>query len=77
MSCNFLKNNHFYEKGFFIELEFLSKFINSLGRIVEVPIDYYGLKGSEGKKNNIFIMINFLLKVFKISYKERNCVKNL
>ncbi len=77
MPCNFLKNNHFYEKGFFIELEFLSKFINSGGRIVEVPIDYYGRKGSEGKKNNIFIMINFLLKVFKISYKERSSVKNL
>lgn len=77
MPCDFLKNNNFYEKGFFIELEFLTKFINSGGVIIEVPINYSGRKASEGKKNNIFIMLNFLLKVFKISYKERRNIKHL
>ena len=53
-----------------MELEFLSKFVNQGGDIIEVPIDYFGRKKSDGKKNNIFIMIKFLITVFKISLKE-------
>ena len=71
MPINYLNNNKFSEQGFFIELEFLIKFINQGGEIIEVPINYFGRKKFEGKKNNIFIMFKFFFKVFYISIKER------
>ncbi len=70
MPSQFLKQNKFFEKGFYMELEFLSKFVNQGGDVIEVPIDYFGRKKSDGKKNNIFIMIKFFITIFKISLKE-------
>lgn len=75
MPTNFLINNKFSEQGFFIELEFLTKFINQGGEILEVPINYFGRKKFEGKKNNIFIMFEFLFKVFYISKREKKYSK--
>lgn len=62
----FLKNNSFFEKGFYTELEILAKFVKKNGPVLEVPISYKGRKFKDGKKNGIFIMLIFFLKIIKL-----------
>lgn len=50
----FFKNTDFYESGFSIEIEILTKFLKHNKSIFEVPITYFGRSISEGKKINIF-----------------------
>lgn len=67
---NFLIETTFKEKGFFLEIEFLSKFLENGGKILEVPINYFGRSKLEGKKNNIKIMIKFYFKVLSLGFKK-------
>ena len=69
---NFLIETTFKEKGFFLEIEFLSKFLENGGKILEVPINYFGRSKLEGKKNNIKIMIKFYFKVLSLGFKNSN-----
>ena len=72
-----LKKIDIKEKGFAIEVEVLSKFLNTKGKIIEVPISYDGRLFSEGKKIKFKDGIKIFLKIIKYSkfttfFKFRN-----
>jgi len=72
-----LKELDIKEKGFAIEVEVLSKFLNKRGRIIEVPISYDGRLFSEGKKIKLKDGIKIFIKIIKYSkfitfFKFRN-----
>ena len=60
----FLKHN-FYEKGFSIEIEMLSKFLKYNPSIIEVPISYTGRSYSEGKKIKTLDGFKYLYSTMK------------
>ena len=72
-----LKNLNIQEKGFAIEVEVLSKFLQRENKIIEVPINYDGRLYSEGKKIKFKDGINIFIKIIKYSkllsfFKFRN-----
>lgn len=62
-----LKKFDIKEKGFAIEVEVLSKFLKTQGRIIEVPISYDGRLFSEGKKIKLKDGIKIFIKIIKYS----------
>lgn len=72
-----LKKLDIKEKGFAIEVEVLSKFLQRENKIIEVPINYDGRLYSEGKKIKLKDGINILFKIIMYSklvsiFKFRN-----
>ncbi len=63
----FLKHN-FYEKGFSIEIEMLSKFLKYNPSIIEVPISYTGRSYSEGKKIKTLDGFKYLYSTMKYRF---------
>ena len=62
-----LKNLDIKEKGFAIEVEVLSKFLQGGSKIFEVPINYDGRLYSEGKKIKLKDGISIFIKIIKYS----------
>lgn len=62
-----LKKMNLSEKGFGIEVEVLSKYIRSRGKILETPIKYRGRTYEDGKKIRIKDGLNILFKIIKFS----------
>ena len=62
-----LKKMNLSEKGFGIEVEVLSKYIRSGGKILETPIKYRGRTYEDGKKIRIKDGLNILFKIIKFS----------
>lgn len=62
-----LKNLDIKEKGFAIEVEVLSKFLQGGSKIFEVPINYDGRLYSEGKKIKLKDGISIFTKIIKYS----------
>ena len=72
-----MKNLNIQEKGFALEVEVLSKFLQRENKIIEVPINYDGRLYSEGKKIKFKDGINIFIKIIKYSkllsfFKFRN-----
>lgn len=70
---NFFKNVDFFENGFSIEVELLSKFLKYNKSVIEVPIAYNGRSYSEGKKiktiDGYYYLYNIIkYKLSKLSY---------
>ena len=57
-----LKNLNIQEKGFAIEVEVLSKFLQRENKIIEVPINYDGDFIVKEKKLNLKMVLIYLLK---------------
>ena len=55
------------EKGFGIEVELLSKFLNLNREIIEIPISYTGRSYEEGKKIVFTDGLNIAYKILKYS----------
>ena len=62
---DFFKNTKFYERGFSIEIELLTKFLKHNKSIIEVPITYFGRSISEGKKINIIDGFYYIFNILK------------
>ena len=62
-----LKKMNISEKGFGIEVEVLSKYIRSGGKVLEIPISYTGRTYEDGKKIRIKDGLNILIKIIKFS----------
>lgn len=62
-----LKKMNITEKGFGIEVEVLSKYIRSGGKVLEIPISYNGRTYEDGKKIRIKDGLNILFKIIKFS----------
>lgn len=67
IELDILKKLDIKEKGFAIEVEVLSKFLQTDGIIIEVPINYDGRLYSEGKKITIKDGILIFFKIIKYS----------
>ena len=67
MPSNFFIKNINKEKGFGIEVEILSSFLQTNNKIIEYPISYTGRKYSEGKKIKLKDGINIFFKIIKYS----------
>ncbi len=67
MPSNFFIENIDKEKGFGIEVEILSSFLQTNNKIIEYPISYVGRKYSEGKKIKLKDGINIFFKIIKYS----------
>ena len=67
MPSNFFINNINKEKGFGIEVEILSSFLQTNNKIIEYPISYIGRKYSEGKKIKWKDGVNIFFKIIKYS----------
>lgn len=67
---NFLHSINIEEKGFGLEVEIISKFLQTKNKIIEVPIDYIGRSYSDGKKIKPLDGINILFKILKFNFIE-------
>lgn len=67
LPSNFFIKNINKEKGFGIEVEILSSFLQTNNEIIEFPISYIGRKYSEGKKIKLKDGINIFVKIIKYS----------
>lgn len=66
----FFKNIEINEKGFSIEVEILSKFIQWNRFIKEVPISYFGRSYSEGKKIKAIDGFWYIFNIIRYRYKQ-------
>lgn len=67
-SNEFFQEIQLQESGFAIEVEFISKFVNKKGKIIEVPIKYEGRSYEEGKKIKFLDGIKYIICIIK--YKK-------
>ncbi len=67
MPSNFFKENIKNEKGFSMEIEQLSKFLQTKNEIIEIPISYDGRSYKNGKKIYLFDGLNILRNIIKYS----------
>ena len=70
MPSSFLKNQHFTQVNFNIEIELLFKYLKTGNSVLELPISYIGRSYKEGTKINTSDGISFLRYMIKLKRKN-------